>query len=513
MSIPQSEYVDIVSGEGAATAVAVRQLILRLMTDNVLVPPQTVKAFSGANYLESVGTYFGTESNEYLRAQYYANFISKNVQTPPGISFGRWVDTAQAGVIYGVQAAYALATFSAVSAGSLNLTIGATTATLTGINLSAAGSLAAVASDIQTAIQAHTAGGVDWTSSTVAYVAAPTNGGQPQFVLTGGVTGAEAMNIQPALSGTDLGPLLGWLEAGAIIGQGSAVETITTTLNNTENVSNNFGSVAFIPSLSTPQNTTFAQWIAGKNVLYMGCVPVTSSTASAISAALAPYGGMALTLSPIADDFPELIPAAVLAATNYNNPNAVQNYQFQTNFPSTPSVTDLADKVTYDALNVNYYGQTQSAGNLINFYQTGILTGPTSSPAFMNTYANEQWLKDAMAATLLGLQLALAEISADQQGVSNVMSVMQPVVNQGKTNGTIVIRGNANPFDATEQLYIQQITNSPTAAQKVQTTGYWLNVTIVPEVVDNTTQYIISYTLVYAQSNAINFIQGTDVLV
>ena len=119
-----------------------------------------------------------------------------------------------------------------------------------------------MASDIQTAIQAHTAGGADWTSATVAYVASPTQGGQPQFVLTGGVAGPEAVAIAAAASGTDLGPLLGWLNAGAIVGQGSAVETITATLNNTVNVSNNFGSLLFMPyntTLNTSQVTQFAQ--------------------------------------------------------------------------------------------------------------------------------------------------------------------------------------------------------------------------------------------------------------
>ena len=232
MSIPQTEYVNIVSGEGAALTVPVRLLIGRLMTDNVLVPPQTVKQFSGGDYLTQVSAYFGDTSQEFLRAQYYASWISKDIQIAPAISFGRWVDEAQAGVIYGAQAAYALGTFTAVTSGSLNLTIGATNATLTGINLSGAGSLTAVASDIQTAIQAHTAGGADWTSATVAYVASPTQGGQPQFVLTGGVAGPEAVAIAAAASGTDLGPLLGWLNAGAIVGQGSAVETITATLNN-----------------------------------------------------------------------------------------------------------------------------------------------------------------------------------------------------------------------------------------------------------------------------------------
>ena len=223
---------------------------------------------------------------------------------------------------------------------------------------------------------------------------------------------------------------------------------------------------------------------------------------------------MAMTLSTARGRLSrEMIPMTVLAATNYNEPNSTQNYMFQTGFPSTPSVTDATDKATYDALNVNYYGQTQSAGQFINFYQTGVLTGPPSSPSDQNTFANEQWLKDAMAAALLTLLLSEAEVSADVQGVSQIQAIMQGVINQALSNGTISIRGNANPFDANEQVYIQQITNSTTAATKIQSNGYWLNVVIVPEVVDSVTKYYAQYTLVYAQNNIIRLIQGSDVLV
>jgi len=513
MAIPQQEYVNITSGEGAAQSVGVRQLIGRLMTDNVLVPPGTVKEFKGGAYLTQVGAYFGTSSAEYLRAQFYASWISKDINAAPGISFGRWVDTAQAGVIYGAQAAYLLATFTAVTTGTLNLTIGSHTHTLTGIDLSAAGSLAAVAADIQTAIRAYSTGSTDWTAATVAYVASPTQGGAPQFVLTGGVTGPEPMGIAAAGSGVDLGPLLGWLNAGAIVGQGSAVETITDTLDTTQDVSNNFGSFLFIPALNQSQVTEAALWNNSQNVLYMFMVGVTAANASAISAAVANYGGVALTLSPLANEYPEMIPMTVLAATDYTQPNSVQNYMFQTAFPVTPSVTNATDKATYDDLDVNYYGQTQSAGQFISFYQTGVLTGPVSSPSDMNTYANEQWLKDAMAAALLTLLLSLAEVSANAQGVSQILAVMQGVINLALSNGTITIRGAANPFDATEQLFIQQITNSNTAAAKVQNSGYWVDCVIVPEVVDDVTKYFAEYTLVYAQDNIIRFIQGRDVLV
>ena len=508
-AISSTRYVNIISGVGANSVIPARQLIGRLFTDNGLLPPQRYKQFSSA---AEVGAYFGLSSNEYLRALFYFTWVSKNITQANLISFARWVDEAVAGVIYGIQAAYVLSTFTAVTSGSLNLTIGGTTFQLTGINLSAASSLSVVASDIQTAIQAHTAGGTDWTSATVQYVASPTQGGSPQFVLTGGVVGAEAMGIAAATAGTDLGPLLGFLGAGAIVGQGSAIETITQTLTTSANLSNNFGSFLFMPSLNTTQITQAAEWNASQNNLYQFMVPVTSADYATVEAAIAELGGCGMTLSPIAGQYPEMIPMIVLAATNFNAVNGVQGYMFQNNFAVTPSVTTdlLAD--TYDAALVNYYGQTQSAGQFIQFYQRGVLTGPSTSPQFMNFYANEQWLKATASAALLTLLLSLSEVAANTQGQGQLTATMQGVIDQALTNGTISV---GNILSTAQQLFITQVTGDPKAWYQVQTIGYWFNVTF-QEVVNSNSgleEWQALYTLVYAKNNQISSVQGTDILI
>lgn len=460
----------------------------------------------------AVGAYFGLSSNEYLRALFYFSWISKNITQPNLISFARWVDAAQAGVIYGIQASYSLSTFSAVTSGSLNLTIGGTTFQLTGINLSSAGSLSAVASDIQTAIQAHSAGGTDWTSATVQYVASPTQGGSPQFVLTGGVVGPEAMAIAAATAGTDLGPLLGWEGAGVIIGQGSAVETVTQTLTTTANLSNNFGSFLFMPALNTSQITQAAEWNYSQNNFYMFLVPVTSVNYETIAAAIQNYGGNGMTLSPLSGQYPEMIPMMVLAATNFNAVNGVQGYMFQNNFAVTPSVTTDSLANIYDAALVNYVGQTQSAGQFISFYQRGVLTGPTTSPQFMNFYANEQWLKSAATAALLTLLLSLTEIAANKQGNAQLTATMQTVIDQALKNGTISV---GNTLSSAQQLFITQVTGDPKAWYQVQTIGYWFSVAFQEVVNPNSglEEWAAVYTLVYAKNNQISSVQGTDILI
>jgi hypothetical protein len=168
-------------------------------------------------------------------------------------------------------------------------------------------------------------------------------------------------------------------------------------------------------------------------------------------------------------------------------------------FNLTPSVTNQADFDTYTALRINFYGNTETAGQLINFYMKGYMMGLATSPQFQNLYSNEIWLKDAIAASLLNLFLALSQIPANNTGRSQALA-----------NGTISV-GKA--LTTTQKLYIGQITGSATAWQQVQNVGYWVNVVFVQSVVNGVAQYKAVYTLVYSKDDVILKIEGSDILI
>lgn len=501
MAISFKRYVNITSGVGAAAAVSRRDLMGRFFTSNNLLPPQTEATF---DTLAEVGSYFGTGSTEYKRAKFYFNWVSKNITSPSKISFARWVSSAVGSMIYGVVGTYAVSQFTPISSGTLNLTLGGFSHQITGINLSAVGSLAAVAAALQTAIRAFSGGGTAWTGATVSY---DTTGKRFDFVS--GATGADVISIAGATSGTDLAPVLGW-GVGAIFANGSAVETITQTLDASANASNNFGSFAFIDTLSQDQVVEAATWNAEQNVVFEYNVPVTAANAAAIQAAVANLGGIGLTLAPLSTEYPEQAPMMILAATDYDAVNSVQNYEFQI-FDLTPSVTTDADADTYDAIGVNYYGQTQTAGQLVQFYQKGVLQGLPVDPLDMNTYANEIWLKDAIGAGIMSLQLALPQISADAIGRSQLLTIIQQTgVDPALNNGTITV---GKPLTPEQKLYIGQITGDPNAWYQVQNAGYWLDVVITPFVVDGVTKYKAVYTLVYSKDDVIREVDGRDILI
>ena len=500
MAISFRKYVDIVSGVGAGAAVRRRDLIGRLFTTNPLVPTKSLVEFDD---VESVGAYFGTSSEEYKRATFYFGWISKNITRAKKIAFARWTDAAVAARIYGDTDAKTLATFTAVSDGAFTLNVGASTANIAGLDLSGAASLAAVASLIEGAIQA--VGGAQFATATVTYDAT-----RQSFDFVSGSTGVAAISVAAPGAGTNLLPLLQWDGTGAILSDGAAAETVTDTLTESADASNNFGSFLFMPTLTIEEVEEAAAWNTTQNVLYMFMVPVIDANASAYYDALKGYAGVAVTLSEIADEYPEMIPMIILAATNYEARNSVQNYMFQI-FNVSPGVTTTTDSNTYDELRVNYYGRTQTAGQNLDFYQRGVLMGLPTNPVDMNVYANEQWLKDAVGAAIMELLLALAKVSANTKGRIQLMSQIQAVVEEALFNGTISV---GKPLSNTQKLYIAEITGDQEAWRQIFTIGYWLDCVMEPYVTeDSRTEWKAVYTLVYSKDDIIRKVEGSHVLI
>lgn len=501
MAISFIRYVAITSGVGGGVGVRLRDLILRLFSTSTLVPEKTVIEMETA---DEVATYFGTGSAEHLRAIFYFGFISKLITSPKKISFSRYADVAAAARIYGARKTFAVSQFTGTTTGSFKLTIGAYTTDLTGLDFSAALTLSNVASILQTAIQAVVAGGADWTAATVTY-----NSTKQRFELVGGVAHAAPVATAAAASGTDIRTLLGW-DATAVFSPGVAIQTPVDAFLASVQVSDNFGSFAFIPTLLQADVALVAAQNDTYNVRFKYLVPIAAADAVTYYAALSGLSGVATILSPLPTDYPELLPAAVLASTDYTRRNSVQNYQFQ-QAALTPSVADDAVADAMDASRVNYYGRTQTAGQYIDFFQRGVMMGLATDPVDMNTYANEMWLKDAAGARIMELLLSLARVSANATGRSQLLAVLQSVIELATFNGTISI---GKPLNTTQKLYITNLTGDPEAWQQVFRLGYWLDCVLQSYVTqDNRTEWKAVYTLIYSKDDAIRKVEGSHILI
>jgi hypothetical protein len=497
MAINIGKYVSVTSGVGAATIVPERELIGRVFTENHLIPTQSnpLEFFNAA----SVGQYFGFTSEEYLRSVFYFGWVSKNITSPSELSFARYINVNQAPEIYGNVQTQSLTAWQAISAGSFGLTLGGTAQAFTGLNFTAVTSLSDVAGVLQTAIRTVT--GLQWTGAVVTW-----DSTRGAFNFVGGDASTPAtVTVQAGTAGTHIESIIGW-STGAILSNGSLLETPDASVARSANASNNFGSLIFMPSLTQDQIVAVASYVESLNVMFQYYIPCTQSNYAALSTALTAIGSNGLVLSEVSGEYPEMAPMMIMAATDYSQPNSVQNYMFQ-QFALTAGVTTDALSASLDAARVNYYGQTQTAGQLLSFFQRGVLNGIATDPLDMNTYANEQWLKDAAEAAVMTLLLALAKVSANAQGRSQILSTLQTVVSQALLNGTISV---GKILTNTQKLYVGQITNDPNAWYQVQNNGYWLDV-VIEQQVDLT--YQATYKLVYSKDDDIRKVEGTHVLI
>ena len=512
--ISQSRFVNIVSGVGAGASVQVRSLSMRVITQNTLLPAGVIAQFSGTGMAAAVGSYFGTNSEEYARASAYAGFVSKSISAPSMISFARWVNAAIAPSVVGDTTTKNLTALTAVTAGTLTI-LSATTQQITAIDLASAANLTQVAALIQTAIRTSTDSQL--SGATVTY-----NTNTNQFVLTGSVTGSGNLSIvlggNPPL-GSDIAGLLGWGTTGAVNVPGQAAQSAVQAVEATTAISNNFGSFVFTSGLATAlvaaDYEAIASWNDTQNNTYLYSFAVTLANASAISADVIGFSGTCINLlsSTLPNDYVEQSPCEILAATNYNGTtNVSQNYMYY-QFPKrNVTVSDDTTANTVDALRINYIGQTQVEGTSVAFYQRGVLCGnPATDAVDITQYTNEMWLKSSIISNIFTFFLAQPEVSADALGASQTSGIIQQSINQGITNGTIVAGKSLN---IDQQVFITQQTNDANAWRQVQNIGYWYAVSFASQVNPNNQliEWYASYILIYASNQGIRSVQGQDIL-
>lgn len=511
--IPFTKYIKITSGVGGGNNVATRQFVARLFVLNPLVSPNSALSFSSA---DDVGTYFGTSSFEYQRALMYFSYISPSITRAKSLQFARWAKTDSPARVFSNELPKVLATLKAITAGVLTLKFGTNTVPLTGITFAAATSLSDVAAELQTALRLNAA--AELTSATVVYE--PTTSRFNFTASPTGVTNESFFVVQAGAGATDVGSALGFYETdGAVWTDAQIAQEPVDAFNLNQGMNNNFGSFTFATSTAEqptlPQHLLVAAANKALNVMFMYQIKVSLANASGWSAALSGFGGTGLTYEDInLNQFAEQIPMAIQAAIDYTRRNGAGSFMYRQVPGISPSVgipSSAADYATLDALAINYYGVTQTAGQQYAFYQDGVLMGLATDPRDMNVYAGEQWLKDFMGAQIISGQLSLDGISANASGRATITALLQPGIDAALNNGVISVGKTLN---ATQQLFITEQTGDNTAYIQVQNNGWWLEVDIQSYVnTANQTAYRAVYVLIYSKNDLIRSVEGTHELI
>ena len=496
MAIKITRYVDIISSVSGASSVAQRKLDHRRFTSDPRVPVGSILELGSGD----ADDFFGSTSDEAVFARQYFGYVSPApASAPRALQFAAYAPAGRVPAVYSATPA-TLAELTAISSGSLTITLGANTNTITAINLSAALSFADVATALQTAVRTGT--GTQFAAATVTY-----DVGRAQFVISGGVIEAAPVSVGV----TPLSGLLGLNDPQAILSPGVAAQNPLDAFQAAEEASDSFGSASFGESITDVEAKAVAQYVAGENVKYQFYVSVTPSTYTATVAALSGIQSTGIILNGTPGEYKEAIPAAIMSATDYDRRNAAINYMYRQVGGFTADVTTDALANVYDTARVNYYGQTASAGQNISFFQRGFLLGGATAPVDMSVHANEQWLKAYLTAALLSLQLSLNKIPANNEGRSYVLAQVIDAVNKAKFNGTIIID---KVLTTAQKIAVTQLSGDPDAWRDVQSKGFWADVAIVQSVpVSGVTEYTAKYTLVYSKGDVVRKVEASHNLV
>lgn len=515
MSISINKYVSIQSGVGGASGVRARDLILRYITPSPNLLPGEVVEFTS---LSDVEARFPTTSPEYAAAALYFAYISKSSTSPRKLSMARWNKTATNPILsgaVGISGAQQLTQIQAATTFELLVDPmdGSQAADLVvTVDFSEADSYDTVRSTLQAALRLQA--NPNLAAATVTYTAAT-----GQFQIIGGAqTTAKFTCVPQQNQTTDAARQLGLLpEQGAQSIPGAPIQTPLEAVTASVETSDNFATFAFIDSTANPPQRlvasdvkAIATWNSGLNNKFMFLTPCDTNTAVTAWTDLQTLSGCAETIN-LFNDYAEMVPGEILAATDYTRPNSSTNYMFVQPAGRTPTVTTTSVSDAMDDVRANYIGQTMQAGQKIAFYQRGVLMGNNNVATDMNTYANEIWFKDTILTAIMSAFLALPRIPANDEGRGIVAGNIQYAIDQALNNGVISID---KPLTAVQKQYIGQVTGDPNAWQQIQNSGWWLDVQIVSYTTnDGRVEYKASYVLVYAKDDQIRKVEGSDILI
>lgn len=496
MSISISRYVEIFSGINTTKTAREKDMIARLFTTNSKVPVDGIVEFSN---LASVSGFFGSDSQEYAVARIYFNFTSKYQTRPKKISFARnFLGGATAFVEGTIKPE--LSDIQGIVSGDFEITINGAKKSLTELNFSDAVSFENVAETLQSKIR-EAGDDAEFTNLTVEYTSDET------FKITAGSQG----DFSIVISDSPLARVLG-LESSQnpINSKGAKTNaTITDVLNKSYESSNNFATFAFIDELDNTTVAEIAKW--NKDIRYtefMFVAKVYKDTAYELQALVSTMNGTSLELCDYADGkYNYIIPMAIAATTNYDKENGIQNYMYQQIDDVGVVVTSDDDANTYDNLKVNYYGQTQQAGQKLAFYQCGVLQGDYQD---QNIYLNEIWLKEALTVTYLNYMLLTPNWYANKAGKAIGQTLAQEVIDRAKTNGTITTEKEITKDD---KVFILNITSDENAWRQIYQEGFYLMTSISQKVIEGQNKYVFNYTLLYSKGDSIKKVEGNDILI
>lgn len=207
--------------------------------------------------------------------------------------------------------------------------------------------------------------------------------------------------------------------------------------------------------------------------------------------------------------YPGWLTCALLASTKYSRANSTIIQEFKALNSEDMVVTCKCDSLynILTGLNVNFYGQTQKAGQLMAFYMEGYnLDGTDTSVG-----DNEIWLKDRITTEVFNRFVKCNKVPAGAVGRAIIKTAINGVIAEGLNNLSVQPEKTISDED---KAAIIQNTGATDAPAQIYTQGYYLDVRDGDnERAGAGIRRVVDYILYYSTGEGIRKVTGSHVMV
>lgn len=413
-TLPVSRVVNV-AVEMSPTAAALRNFgsCLILGDSDIIDTDERIRLYSS---ISDIATDFGISSREYLAAQ---AFFSQSPQ-PTQVYIGRWAKSATAGRLRGRTLSSAeqdISLFTAITTGTLSLTIDGASKSMASIDLSAETNLNGVASQISSAL--GVSGSCAWTGE--------------RFVITSATTGTSS-TVATTDTGT-LSSLMGFAGSATSVA-GVAAESLASAITALLDY-NTWYMVCVAPDASDDSIVEAAGLIEAASPSRMigfttqNSTEIDSTASSTLGSRLKGLG-YNRTILVYSSDSPVAAASVFgrMATINFEGSNTTLTLKFK----QLPGVTvENLRSSQAEALkshNVNAFCAYQNDTSIL---QEGI----TSGGWFIDETHGLDWLQNRVETDLWNLLYTSKKVGQDESGATAIVSCVNKSLEQGVTNGLI----------------------------------------------------------------------------
>lgn len=413
-TLPVSRVVNA-AVEMSPTAAALRNFgsCLILGDSDIIDTDERIRLYSS---ISDIATDFGISSREYLAAQ---AFFSQSPQ-PTQVYIGRWAKSATAGRLRGRTLSSAeqdISLFTAITTGTLSLTIDGASKSMASIDLSAETNLNGVASQISSAL--GVSGSCAWTGE--------------RFVITSATTGTSS-TVATTDTGT-LSSLMGFAGSATSVA-GVAAESLASAITALLDY-NTWYMVCVAPDASDDSIVEAAGLIEAASPSRMigfttqNSTEIDSTASSTLGSRLKGLG-YNRTILVYSSDSPVAAASVFgrMATINFEGSNTTLTLKFKQLPGVTAENLRSSQAEALKSHNVNAFCAYQNDTSIL---QEGI----TSGGWFIDETHGLDWLQNRVETDLWNLLYTSKKVGQDESGATAIVSCVNKSLEQGVTNGLI----------------------------------------------------------------------------